>query len=126
MTDSTSTYTIGNIDLSDIDYYNTLDTSTFSGGFNGITYADISNSYNSGVTIQKGNLQLHEDADIKIGGRSLMKTLDDMLERLAILETNSKLEAEFDELREVGNRYRMLEQELKEKLKTWEILKRED
>ena len=125
MTDSTSTYTIGNIDLSDIDYYNTLDTSTFSGGFNGITDSDISNSYNSGVTIQKGNLQLNEDADIKIGERSLIKTLDTISERLAILETNSKLEAEFAELRNLGNQYRQLEQELKERMVTWELLKKE-
>ena len=125
MTDSTSTYTIGNIDLSDIDYSITLDTSTFSGGFNGITYSDISNSYNSGVTIQKGNLQLNEDADIKIGERSLIKTLDTISERLAILETNSKLEAEFAELRDLGNQYRQLEQELKERMVTWELLKKE-
>lgn len=125
MTDSTSTYTIGNIDLSDIDYSITLDTSTFSGGFNGITYSDISNSYNSGVTIQKGNLQLNEDADIKIGERSLIKTLDTISERLAILETNSKLEAEFAELRNLGNQYRQLEQELKERMVTWELLKKE-
>ena len=125
MTDSTSTYTIGNIDLSDIDYSITLDTSTFSGGFNGITYSDISNSYNSGVTIQKGNLQLNEDADIKIGERSLIKTLDTISERLAILETNSKLEAEFSELRDLGNQYRQLEQELKERMVTWELLKKE-
>ena len=125
MTDSTSPYTIGNIDLSDIDYSMTLDTSTFSGGFNGITYADISNSYNSGVTIQKGNLQLNEDADIKIGERSLIKTLDTISERLAILETNSKLEAEFAELRNLGNQYRQLEQELKERMVTWELLKKE-
>ena len=125
MTDSTSTYTIGNIDLSDIDYSMTLDTSALSGGFNGITYADISNSYNTGVTIQKGNLQLNEDADIKIGERSLIKTLDTISERLAILETNSKLEAEFAELRDLGNQYRQLEQELKERMVTWELLKKE-
>ena len=125
MTNSTSTYTIGNIDLNDTNYSITLDTSALSGGFNGITYADISNSYNSGVTIQKGNLHLNEDADIKIGERSLIKTLDTISERLAILETNSKLEAEFAELRDLGNQYRQLEQELKERMVTWESLKKE-
>ena len=121
MTNTNSIYTIDLNNKSTI----SVDTSML-GVVNGITYTDISDSYPAGITIEKGDLRLHEDADIKIGNRSLMKTLDDMSERLAILETNSKLEAEFDELREVGNRYRILEKELKEKLKTWEILKRED
>ena len=119
---NTTTYTIDSDVLldSNTNYAITLDS-----GFNGITYSDISNSYNSGVTIQKGNLQLNEDADIKIGERSLIKTLDTISERLAILETNSKLEAEFAELRDLGNQYRQLEQELKERMVTWELLKKE-
>ena len=102
-----------------------VDASGVLGGFNGITYADISTTYKPGVTIEKGNLHLAEDADIKIGERSLMKTLDTISERLAILETNSKLEAEFEELRELGDQYRQLEQELKERMVTWELLKKE-
>ena len=115
---NTTTYAIDSDVLSN--YTITLDS-----GFNGITYTDVSNSYNSGVTRQKGNLQLNEDADIKIGERSLIKTLDTISERLAILETNSKLEAEFAELRDLGNQYRQLEQELKERMVTWELLKKE-
>ena len=115
---NTTTYAIDSDVLSN--YAITLDS-----GFNGITYTDVSNCYNSGVTIKQGNLQLDENADIKIGERSLIKTLDTISERLAILETNSKLEAEFSELRDLGNQYRQLEQELKERMVTWELLKKE-
>ena len=73
---------------------------------------------------QSGTIQLKgEKADIDINGKSLMKTLERIEERLNLLQTNTELEAEWDELRELGERYRALEQRCRDKAKTWETLK---
>lgn len=108
------TITSDTIDLSTftIDYNNM---NTMSGTFNGVTYSDLSSTESNGITLKEG-------ADITIGDRSLLKTLDTIAERLAILETNTKLEKEFEELRNLGDQYRKLEAELKDKMKTWNIL----
>jgi flagellar motility protein MotE (MotC chaperone) len=45
---------------------------------------------------------------------------------LALLTPNPELEKEWDELKELGDRYRELEKHITEKMKTWDILKRED
>jgi hypothetical protein len=44
-------------------------------------------------------------------------------ERLNILTPNEKLEEEWEELRALGNRYRELEQHIKDKQATWDRLK---
>lgn len=77
---------------------------------------------NSAVKISTSGIKMEEGCDIKVGDRSLLKTLDAISERLAILETNSKFEAEFDELRDLGDQYRKLEADLKEKMVTWSAL----
>ena len=64
-----------------------------------------------------------EDADISINGVSLMETLRGIQERLNILQPNRELEAEWDQLRELGEQYRRLEQELAEKSQAWKALK---
>lgn len=71
-----------------------------------------------------GKLQLHgENADIEINGKSLMKLLEQFEQRLNLLTPNTELEAEWDELKELGDRYRELEQRCKEKAETWKKLK---
>lgn len=62
--------------------------------------------------------------DIVIKGRSLMETLATIEQRLNILQPNPELEAEWLELKELGQRYRQLEAELLEKQKMWATLKR--
>ena len=64
-----------------------------------------------------------QEADIDINGKSLKTWMQTVEQRLAILEPNPKLEAEWDELKELGDRYRALEKEINEKMKTWNILK---
>lgn len=63
-----------------------------------------------------------ENADIIINGTSLIQTLKHIEDRLNILRPNPKLEAEWDELQELGKQYRKLEAELMEKQRMWEIL----
>lgn len=64
-----------------------------------------------------------EDADIDINGVSLMATLRGIQERLALLEPNTELEEDWDELRSLGEQYRALEKKIKDKMATWDRLK---
>lgn len=73
---------------------------------------------------QSGTMELYgEDADIKINGRSLMDAIAALEQRLNILVPNPELEAEWDQLRELGERYRELEKQCKEKGEMWKKLK---
>lgn len=63
-----------------------------------------------------------EDADIRINGESLCQTLRGIQERLLILTPNKQLEAEWEELQELGEKYRALEKELTSASKMWKIL----
>ena len=64
-----------------------------------------------------------ENADIKVNGVSVMDTLNTIAERLNILRPNSELETEWDQLKALGDQYRALEKELKEKSEMWKTLK---
>ena len=70
----------------------------------------------------KGNADFEGEVTIK--GKNLSEMLEKIDERLAILHPNPKLEDKWDELKELGKRYRELEQELIEKEKVWTILKK--
>jgi len=73
---------------------------------------------------QTGTIELRgENADIKVNGESMMETLRGIQDRLNMLRPNQELEAEWDQLRELGNQYRKLEVEFKEKSKMWKTLK---
>jgi len=63
------------------------------------------------------------DADIEVNGESLIGMIRRMEERLNILTPNTKLEAEWEELRALGAKYRELEQHIKDKQATWDRLK---
>jgi hypothetical protein len=79
---------------------------------------------NSPATVNSATLELNGDnADIKVNGRSLMDAIDTLEQRLNILVPNPKLEAEWDELRELGDRYRELERQCQEKGNMWAKLK---
>lgn len=73
---------------------------------------------------QSGTMELRgENADIKVNGRSLMNAIEKLEERLNVLVPNPELEKEWDELRELGQRYRELEKKCKEKGEMWKKLK---
>ena len=76
------------------------------------------------VTSSSGTMELRgENADIKVNGRSLMDAITKLEERLNVLVPNPELETEWDELRELGERYRELEKKCKEKGEMWKKLK---
>ena len=62
--------------------------------------------------------------DVRVQGRSLAEFMQQVEQRLNILQLNPELEAEWDELRELGTRYRELEQQCNEKSKMWKTLKK--
>ncbi len=67
-----------------------------------------------------------DDADIEINGVSLKQTLEDIQQRMAILQPNLELEKEFKELREIRQQYIKLERNLLEKKEMWDTLNKED
>ena len=91
-------------------------------GTTGINYP-----WNNNATLNVGSsgiVELRgEKADIKVNGESLMDTLRGLQERLNWLVPNTELEKEWDELRELGERYRELEKQCAEKADMWSKLK---
>jgi flagellar motility protein MotE (MotC chaperone) len=108
---SSPTISIGSISGANVGYSNTKWTT----GLSGTSAAELNQS---GKLILQGT-----NADIDINGRSLMKTLDALQERLNMMVPNPELEKEWDDLRRLGNRYRKLEAKCKEKAKMWNKLK---
>ena len=113
-----SGYTIGANGTSAIDWSNI---SITTGG----TGTGLWTTTTSPSTInQSGTMELRgENADIRVNGRSLMDAIDALEQRLNILVPNPELEKEWDELRELGERYRELEKKCKEKGEMWKKLK---
>lgn len=113
-----TTYTLSNLDLT---------TSTISvspswlgsnGATGGYTWANITEPPSGKLTLQGPN------ADIEVNGESLMTMIRRMEERLNILTPNKALEAEWDQLRELGEQYRALEKKLQEQADMWTALKK--
>lgn len=83
-----------------------------------------SSSYAFNETKSSGKLSLTGDnADIDINGVSLTQTLKNIQERLDILQPNSNLEAQWEELAELGKLYREKEAELLKMNEMWHKLK---
>jgi hypothetical protein len=61
--------------------------------------------------------------DILVGGKSLVKSLDAIEGRLAILFDNPELEARWDQLRDLKSQYDALEKDILEQEKLMRILK---
>jgi hypothetical protein len=86
--------------------------------------------YNDTISITSGGyenlLSVNGDAEIKgklkVDGRDIGEILNKIEERLAILRPNPELESRWDELRELGERYRALEADLTEKELMWSKL----
>jgi hypothetical protein len=92
-------------------------------GLNGTSNTIISDPSLKGNSLSvKGNADFEGNVTIK--GRNLTDMLDKIEERLAILHPNEKLEDKWDELKELGKRYKELEREIIEKEKVWAILKK--
>jgi len=92
-------------------------------GLNGTSGISLSEPSLSGASLQvKGDANFEGEVSIK--GKSLSDMFEKIEERLAILHPNPELEDKWDELKELGKRYKELEQEIIEKEKVWSILKK--
>lgn len=98
-----------------------VSTGTGTGNFNWTTQTNPIIANNKGTMTLNG-----EEADIVVNGVSLMGAIRKIEERLAILHPATELEAEWEELKRLGNEYRALEAEIREKMRVWETLKKQD
>ena len=79
-------------------------------------------TYNPNTVSSKISLD-GKDADIEINGVSLWKTMQEISNRLNIMQTNPELEVEWRELRELGEKYRQLEQHILDKQATFDRIR---
>ena len=125
------------ITLSDLSYSSTMHTSgtyavpnvSLTAG-TGATYSPYTFSAGTGIntglwtTNTSAKIQLEgKGADIEVNGWSLIDAIQKIEERLNILQPNTELETEWEELRVLGEQYRKLEQQIKDKQATWDRLK---
>jgi len=115
------------IDLSNTPTYSNI--TLTSGGYNTTAspYVYTTGGGNpwAATTLKNGKLELEgKDADVVINGKSLVDTLQALEERLNILVPNPKLEAEWKELKDLGDKYRKLEADLTEKADMWSALQK--
>jgi hypothetical protein len=82
----------------------------------------ISSNWKRGLSVD-GDINLSADHDIRLGDVSLKKMLQDIQQRLNILQPNHALEDQWEELRVLGEKYRALEQEILDKQAVWAALK---
>lgn len=113
-----TTYTLSNLDLTNSNVSISQSWVTTPNGSGGYTWANLTEPQSGRITLQGPN------ADIEVNGESLMTMLRRMEERLNILTPNPELEAEWDQLRELGEQYRELEKKLQEQADMWTALKK--
>ena len=112
-----STATIGTV---------TIPNNTSNGLYWGLN--GTSNTISTDPSLKGATLSVKGDADfegeVTIKGKKLTEMFEKIEERLAILHPNPELEDRWYELKELGKRYKELEQEIIEKEKVWAILKK--
>jgi len=113
-----TTYTLSNLSLSTSSVSISQPWAITTGASAGGPWANLTEPPSGKITLQGPN------ADIEVNGESLMEMLHRIEERLNLLTPNQELEAEWDQLRELGNQYRALEQKLTEQGKMWDTLKK--
>ncbi len=115
--DSIDTFTTGTV---------TIPNNTSNGLYWGLN--GTSNTITTDPSLKGNSLSVKGNADfegeVTIKGKSLTGMIEKIEERLAILHPNPELEDRWDELKELGKRYKELEQELIEKERVWAILKK--
>jgi Ca2+-binding RTX toxin-like protein len=117
---SNGTFTYGNISQS-APIWTTTNTTI---GATGSNYQFNDWAINHSNVVASGQLNLMGDnADVVINGQSLNATLTAIQEKIGMLVPNPAMEAEWDELQELGKRYRELEKICKEKSEIWKKLK---
>jgi hypothetical protein len=106
---------------------------TSAGSSGQVLTSNVTNTGWANISLAEPNLQgatlkvngnADFDGEVTIKGKNLTDMLEKIEERLAILHPNEELEDKWDELKELGKRYKELEAEIIEKEKIWAILKK--
>jgi hypothetical protein len=99
-----------------------LNPNAYSGGFTAGTGANVPWMTQSPFAAPK--IQLNgEGADVEVNGWSLVAAVKRIEERLGLFQPNPELESEWEDLRELGEQYRKLEQHIKDKQATFDRIK---
>jgi hypothetical protein len=64
-----------------------------------------------------------EGADVEVNGWSLVAAVKRIEERLGLFQPNPELESEWEDLRDLAEQYKKLEQHIRDKQATWDRLK---
>jgi hypothetical protein len=99
-------------------------TYTLSGAGSGAYWNSPSTTINP-INITATKMDCPEDYDIKLGNVSLKDTLTTINKWLPLLKPNAKLEADFEQLKQLRDQYEALEKELLDKAEMWDLLKKE-
>ena len=79
--------------------------------------------YTIGGTGSSSSISINgEGADIKINGRSIVDILDKLEQQMGWLTPKLEIEKEWAELKRLGDEYRAMEADIKDKMKVWDIL----
>jgi hypothetical protein len=121
---SGGTFTNGSISITNPSPSNVVSNHTSTGSSAGYMF------HNSNITSNtiENSLKVHGNADIHgdltINGKSMLKALEAIEAKLAILTPNIELEEKWGQLKELRKAYMDLESEIKEKQKIWGILQK--
>jgi hypothetical protein len=89
----------------------------------------ITSTVSIGDDTKRSSLQVKGDANIEgnlvVQGVNITEILQSIQSQMGLLVPNPQIEAEFDQLRELGDRYRALEALIKEQKQVWDILTKE-
>lgn len=97
----------------------TLNAASISPSYTWSGLSDYS-GHNPKVHITNQGINLDAEADIRIGGISIKKSLEDISRRLEILIPDPRLEREYEELKQARENY----ERIREKLEMLEVLKK--
>ena len=130
---STTYNPLGNVTISGGGYTLTAGTTNaiyVGGGGGGYGGGQWHTNATTAATITPNSLHVKGDAEflgnIRVKGRNLTEWLETVESRLGILQINSELETEFDELRALGDAYREAERRFNEQKRVYDILKNTD
>lgn len=122
----TTNISLGNISLANVSYAGggTGGTNYGGGGYGGYTIKSAGNWTTAapGSVVISGDAEF--DGNIKVKGKDLMKMLEQIEERLAILHPNLELEEKWENLQKLREAYVELERDIIEKEKIIAILKK--
>lgn len=124
------TYTIGSdtITLGNIDWNSMNSTYATSTGETLVwsdSYTNWGGAVDPKVNVNQNGIEIKGEGDLKIGDRSMKEFMDKVEDQLAILRPAPELEEKWDKLKELRRQYEECKQDIIEKEKIMEILKRD-